>query len=154
MKYIFLILTAALVFSGGHAYCQEQQPNIEPNSLFEEQQAKFNDLLIEYTRQQVTILSGMREAVKREQYDTAGDYVPDIPQYQQQLRRNRIDDDINLSRARLDDLRIKTADIENKKNELKLKVLNQNNRIPEWWDKAENEFIEKRRRIVQSGLRR
>jgi hypothetical protein len=42
---------------------------------------------------------------------------------------------------------------ESKKNELKMKIFDYSKQIPEWWDKAEAEFIERRRQVVQSGLR-
>ena len=69
------------------------------------------------------------------------------------MRRNRGDDDLNYSRAVLDNLRLRTMEAESKKNELKMKIIDYNKQIPEWWDKAEAEFIERRRQVVQSGLR-
>ena len=126
----------------------------DDNASFIEQQKLLNAQLLDYIRQQMNVLYSMRNYVGRELFDSAGEYDPDIPQYQQLLRRYRGDDEFNYYRARLDMLRLRTIEAESKKNELKMKVLKQNNQLPDWWTRAEEEFAGKRRQAVQSGLGR
>ena len=156
MRSIFILISLWVTVGAGAVSSQEVLPDnrYDANSSFKEQQKQFNAQLIDYAEQQVKILNGMKDFIGREQYDSAWDYLPDTPQFQQQMRRNRGDDDLNYSRARLDNLRLKTMETESKKNELKMKIIDYNKQIPEWWDKAEAEFTERRRQVVQSELRR
>ena len=153
IRSIFILISLWLTVGAG--FSQEVPPDdrVHAENLFKEQQRLFNAQLIDYAEQQVKILNDIKDFIGREQYDSAWDYLPDTPQFQQQMRRNRGDDDLNYSRARLDNLRFKTMEAESKKNELKMKIIDYNKQIPEWWDKAEAEFIERRRQVVQSGLR-
>ena len=156
MRSIFILISLWVTVGAGAVSSQEVLPDnrYDANSSFKEQQKQFNAQLIDYAEQQVKILNDMKDFIGREQYDSAWDYLPDTPQFQQQMRRNRGDDDLNYSRARLDNLRLKTMETESKKNELKMKIIDYNKQIPEWWDKAEAEFTERRRQVVQSELRR
>jgi hypothetical protein len=153
IRSIFILI--ALCLTVGAGFSQEVPPDdrIHAENLFKEQQRLFNTQLIDYAEQQVRILNDIKDFIGREQYDSAWDYLPDTPQFQQQMRRNRGDDDLNYSRARLNNLRLRTLEAASKKNELKIKIIDYNKQIPEWWDKAEAEFIERRRQVIQSGLR-
>jgi hypothetical protein len=153
IRSIFILISLWLTVGAG--FGQEVPPDdrVHTENLFKEQQRLFNAQLIDYAEQQVKILNDIKDFIGREQYDSAWDYLPDTPQFQQQMRRNRGDDDLNYSKARLDNLRLRTMEAESKKNELKMKIIDYNKQIPEWWDKAEAEFIERRRQVVQSGLR-
>lgn len=157
MKRIFLLmLFCFIIVSGTDLRLQARAEDMPDADIeFKEQQKQLNDQLIDYAQQQVNVLNAMKDYIGREQYDSAWDYLPpDMPQFQQQLRRYRGDDEFNYSRARLDSLKLRTLEAEAKKNDLKTKVLYYNKQVPEWWEKAEAEFIEKRRQAVQSGLRR
>ena len=156
MRRIFLLFLLCFIIGAGSGFGQQARPDegFDANSSFKEQQKQLNAQLIDYAEQQVRILNAMKDFIGREQYDSAWDYLPDTPQFQQQMRRNRGDDDFNYSRARLANLRLKAMEAESRKNELKMKILDSSKQIPEWWDKAEAEFIERRRQVVQSGLRR
>jgi hypothetical protein len=156
MKSIFILILLCFIISTGTGFGQKARPDdgLDADSSFKEQQSQLNTQLINYAEQQVKILNAMKDSIGREQYDSAWDYLPDTPQFQQQMRNIRGDDDFNYSRARLDNLRLKTMEAESRKNELKMKIIDYNNQIPEWWDKVEAEFIERRRQVVQSGLRR
>jgi hypothetical protein len=153
IRSIFILISLWLTVGAG--FSQEVPPadRVLAENSFKEQQRLFNAQLIDYAEQQVKILNDIKDFIGREQYDSAWDYLPDTPQFQQQMRRNRGDDDLNYSRAVLDNLRLRTMEAESKKNELKMKIIDYNKQIPEWWDKAEAEFIERRRQVVQSGLR-
>ena len=156
MRYIFFLLSLWLIVGSGKGLCQQARPDdiSDANSSLKEQQKQLNTQLIEYAQQQVNILNSMKDYIRREQYDSTWDYLPDIPQFQQQMRRNRGDDEFNYFRARLDVLKLKTMETESKKNDLIMKVLDSNKQPPGWWDTAEAEFIERKRQVVQSGLRR
>ncbi len=156
MRSIFILISLWLTVGASAVSSQEVLPDDRHNvnSSFKEQQKKINAQLIDYAEHQVKILNDMKDFTGREQYDSTWDYLPDTPQFQQQMRRNQGDDDLNYSRARLDNLRLKTMEAEAKKNELKMKIIDYNKQIPEWWDKAEAEFAERRRQVVQSELRR
>jgi hypothetical protein len=153
LRYMLLIIPLLLLALSdtGHG-----QPNDmpDPDSSFKDLQRQLNTQLVEYTQQQVDILNSMKDYIGKEQYDSAWDYLPETPQFQQQIRRNRGDDEFNYSRVRLDSLKLKTMAAESRKNELKMKVLDYNKQLPEWWEKAEAEFRDRRRQVVQSGLRR
>ncbi len=154
MNYLKYMLPAAilLMFATGAGFGQQPGPP-DTNSQFREQQQLLNTQLIDYTRQQVEVLNSMKGYIGREQYADTWDLVPEAPQFQQRLR-NRGDDEFNYARVRLDSLKLKTMDAESKKSELKMKVLDYNRQLPDWWEKAEAEFAEKRRHVVQSGLAR
>ena len=156
MRSIFILISLWLTVSANAVSSQEvlSDDRHNVNSSFKEQQKQINAQLIDYAEHQVKILNDMKDFTGREQYDSAWDYLPDTPQFQQQMRRNQGDDDLNYSRVRLDNLRLKTMEAEIKKNELRMKIIDYNKQIPEWWDKAEAEFAERRRQVVQSELRR
>jgi len=154
MMNIFFLILISLFFAAGTGLAQQPDTLSDGDVSLKDQQKQLNDQLIDYARQQVNVLNAMKDYVGKEQYDSAWDYATDLPQFQQQMRRNRGDDDFNYSRARLDSLKLKTLETESKKNDLKMKVFDKNRKIPEWWDAAESEFSEKRRQVVQSGLRR
>ena len=156
MRRIFLLILLCCIIGASSGFGQQTPPDegLDADSSFKVQQKQLNAQLIDYAEQQVKILNAMKDFIGREQYDSAWDYLPDTPQFQQQMRSNRGDDDFNYSRGRLDNLRLKTMEAESRKNELKMKILDSSKQIPEWWDKAEAEFVERRRQVVQSGLLR
>ncbi len=156
MRFIFILISLCLIVGASTGFSQQSSSDggFEENNSFKEQQVKLNAQLIAYAQQQVNILNEMKDYIVKEQYDSSWDYLPETPQFQQQIRRTRGDDEFNYSMARLDNLRLKTMEAETKKNELKIKILDYNKQIPDWWLKGEAEFTEKRQQVVQSGLRR
>lgn len=150
--WIILISLGLLAFAGA-GFSQQVGPGdgFDANSAFREQQRHLNSRLIDYAEQQFKILGKLRDFVGKEMYGPSSDYLPEIPRVRQM---DRGDDDFNYSRARLDNLKLETMDAELMKNALKVKILDYNKHIPQWWYEAEAEFNERMRQVVQSGLRR
>ncbi len=155
-RHILLLILLHLLVGPGASFGQQAQTSdrVDLNTSFENMQRELNTQLIEYARQQVGVLNSMRDYITKEQYDSAWDVLPDVPQIQQQLRKSRGDDEFNYLRARLDSLKLKTLEAESKKSELKARVLDYNKQFPQWWERAEAAFLERRRQLVQSGIRR